>query len=676
MKASFLRHGRGVALASLLAVLNASAGQVASLDASTPAVTPNVAVTLNYVSPITEGSGAAEITVPAAWTTSLTVGSPTLMSDLKAFQGNGRLKMDVSMAAPPAGWFQIHVSFQGDGLNWSQIDNVYGGGAFNGTIEVDFSSLNLTTVPENPTWGQLIIITNTGEPHTLKIDNIRVVTPDVPKPSAVYTFDATTDGYINSTTSHSVLFGGSLAVVSPPEADWDWHTDSQNLGPDMTAKMQAAAVNGGTLSVDVFGSAGTLSGFGFALFVQPWTTYEWTQADTTIPGAAVESLPGGMEVARVKFPLSALGADFTSQPGYKSGFGFQRQAGTTIYFDNVMVTPVATTEIDFKDSVVNFTQETGSTVSHAPSPGNGSLYMENPSGGVWGTKAVFNAAAGGEVAALHAKLLKAATEGGTLRFKVHEPFLFNKEETFGGLEVTAALNGTPWQDQIPLWVDSSEFTEGSLDATPPGFTRTVSIPLYPQGAEETDGFVLAAGATNYEFLIGTNFEDATTAALYIDDFEVITAPEPAIIHLPTIPGGAEGIIGRVLTNAEGECTYAAENLPPGVTINPDTGLVVGTPTADGTYEVIFSVTAGGVTASESATWVVNSIAGELRITDLTRTESGMTLTWSGGAAAVNVERSTTLLPGSWLPLSIGDTDGSHLDATPPAEKAFYRVVTP
>lgn len=675
MKPTSRRISCGLLALSLFSLMEARAGLIANLDASSPDVLPDGAVVLNYVAPLTQGSGAAEITVPGAWTNSLTINSAVVLQELKAFQGNGRVKMDVSMAAPPAGWFQIHVAFQGDGLGWTQINDVMGSGtAFDGTIELDFSQLNLASVPEAPTWGQMILMTNTGQPHTVKIDNIRVVSPEAPKPAAAYVFDTTTEGYGKPAAAYSPLFGGSLAVTSPADT-WEWHTDRSGMGVEMTAKLQEAATNGGHFSVDVFGPAGTLAGFTFSAFIQPWNTWAWSQTDLTVAALAVEPLDGGMEVARVRVPISAFGATLTSQPGYNHGFGFQRPPGATIYFDNVMVTPSASRKIDFATGLENFVQETGSTAAHVAAPGSGALQMETPEDPAWGARAFFSAEAGGKVAEMHASLQKAAVTGGTLRFKIYEPYLIDKTENFTGMYVSAGLNGTEPQLLEPLWVGADEFTEGAADATPPGFVRTVSIPLYPAGSTQIDGFVLSQNAGIYEFMVGTNMSGAGLAGLYLDDFEIVAPADPAIIHLPTLPNGNGAIIGRVLTNSEGDCSYAAVNLPPGVVINPATGLVTGAPTQDGNYEITFSVTSGGVTASESLVWVVSSGASGVVITSFTHSGGSVTLTWSG-STAVTVQRSTTMTAGSWEAISTGDADGTHTDSSPPAGRAFYRVLTP
>ncbi len=62
------------------------------------------------------------------------------------------------------------------------------------------------------------------------------------------------------------------------------------------------------------------------------------------------------------------------------------------------------------------------------------------------------------------------------------------------------------------------------------------------------------------------------------------------------------------------------------------------------------------------------------ITSIAGGAGGFTLTWDSGGAAVTVERSTTLQPGSWETVSQADADGTFSDATAPPGAAFYRVV--
>lgn len=67
------------------------------------------------------------------------------------------------------------------------------------------------------------------------------------------------------------------------------------------------------------------------------------------------------------------------------------------------------------------------------------------------------------------------------------------------------------------------------------------------------------------------------------------------------------------------------------------------------------------------------------VTGFSKTSGGFNISWSNGGNPIVLERSTTLLPDSWITLPLGSADfaaGTYNDSTAPNDKAFYRIKRP
>lgn len=566
------------------------------------------------------------------------------------------------------------------------------------TLEWDYSALAAAApAPVGPEdlFQLKIMARSTGTGQTLYLDNIRFAAAAPPPPASdAYTFNNVTQGFGPTTgavpVAWSPSFGGSLAMPGN-SAGWKEHaTKGFGTTTAFAPRLAESATRGGTLRYDLIAPAGTLSGF-FVQTVLQHSTGTWNQHDQNLQAGAVVPLPGGMELVRVVIPTSAY-PNLVATGSYTMRLNWDSATVNTIHLDNVMIIPNGSdsAKLTFTESEQGFAAEGEN--SSVLWTGTG-VQVDGPSGWDWGAKANFTAAdADPEVAALFSKLALAASKGGALRYKVIEPYVNNPTAAFFGMGINLGLSGSPWQQQYPTWLPKANFSEGGdplaeppviANQTPAGFTRTANVALYPPTSSQTNGLKLASAAGAYELWLGTDVSNVDGSSFIFDDFEVLVNRDPEILHTPPVPNNtASPMVGRVLSNGEGFTTYSATGLPPGVTIDPLTGLVSGTPSANGTYSVVFTVTTDtGTSSSAAVPWVVSGVVDPTPIipviTSFTYDGAAAVIIWSGtGATPVNVMRSQTLEVGSWTEVSSGDTDGTHTDATPPAGNAFYRVEVP
>ena len=96
---------------------------------------------------------------------------------------------------------------------------------------------------------------------------------------------------------------------------------------------------------------------------------------------------------------------------------------------------------------------------------------------------------------------------------------------------------------------------------------------------------------------------------------VAAAPNPAVTPVLTAPGNRSGPEGTPVSlqlvasdpNLD-ELGYGATGLPPGLTVHPVSGLLSGTPTAPGSYNVVVAASDGVNSASAAFVWQITAIS--------------------------------------------------------------------
>jgi hypothetical protein len=123
----------------------------------------------------------------------------------------------------------------------------------------------------------------------------------------------------------------------------------------------------------------------------------------------------------------------------------------------------------------------------------------------------------------------------------------------------------------------------------------------------------AVGSTSVQFSVHDSGSPQQTANATIS----ITIAAPLAINTASLPGGAVGTAYSATltaTGGSGALTWSSSNLVAGLTLNPSTGAISGTPANAGATNVSFSVKDSGNPAQTANATISLTIAGPLAIT--------------------------------------------------------------
>ena len=173
-----------------------------------------------------------------------------------------------------------------------------------------------------------------------------------------------------------------------------------------------------------------------------------------------------------------------------------------------------------------------------------------------------------------------------------------------GWDLENGLSHTMWIEYDGPANQLRVFAAQGVVANRPGtpvITLSVNLPALV-GSQAWFGF---SGGTGGQF----NNHDIESWSLSLNAFAL---PAPPVL---TAPGNQINVVGNAVsrqmqaTDPNGDLlTWSASGLPAGLSINPSTGLISGTPTTVGAYSSTVTVTDGNTTpVSTGFTWTINNV---------------------------------------------------------------------
>ena len=167
-------------------------------------------------------------------------------------------------------------------------------------------------------------------------------------------------------------------------------------------------------------------------------------------------------------------------------------------------------------------------------------------------------------------------------------------------------------DRIDLIDDVPDFFYINVNGTPV-FSKQMSIAnnTYPNWVQQTVDLTAYQGQT-VTLRIGADSQSANTGNVLVDDIELFYCCPTITITPATLPSARKGVPYNqtVVASPAGTYTYtvSAGSLPAGLTLNPATGAITGTPTVDGSFNFTITATNGACSGSQAYTMIAYGLS--------------------------------------------------------------------
>lgn len=244
---------------------------------------------------------------------------------------------------------------------------------------------------------------------------------------------------------------------------------------------------------------------------------------------------------------------------------------------------------------------------------------------------------------------------------------------------------------LPNGVQNVTYTTTTLAAAGGIAPRTwsVTVGTLPAGLTlnastgAISGKPTATGSSNFTVQVSDSSSPALTATKALSI--LVDPPPPLSVTTTTLPGGSQNIVYSTTLAASGGTTpyiawvVTAGALPAGLTLHSATGIIDGTPTAFGTFDITVQVTDSttpALTATKAFSIVIAPPPVNISTTTLpggtvNSTYAGATLAASGGVPPISWSVTAGAMPAG---LTLNGVTGA-IDGTPTAAGTFNFTVT-